>query len=72
LTEGLTRQKTSETWTKQFFDFFEDIIKHELPNTGDVVDPGFEPRCEHPPNPDDPDFAIDFEAEVKRLGEYLQ
>jgi len=63
---------TSGEWKQRFFNFFDDIIKHRLPDTGDVVDPAFEPRAQRPPDPTHPDFEAEFNAEVKKCGEILQ
>lgn len=66
------RADTDGQWTQRFFNFFDDIIKHSLPDTGDTVDPTFEPRVQRPPDPSDPDFEAEFNAEVKKCGEILQ
>ncbi|KAF9509416.1 hypothetical protein BS47DRAFT_1365291 [Hydnum rufescens UP504] len=42
-TDVHTKMKTDPKWQRQFFDFFEDIIHHHLPDTEDIVPPGFEP-----------------------------
>jgi hypothetical protein len=66
------KMKNDVNGRKQFFAFFEDIIKHDLPHTDDEVEPGYEPRVQRPPNPDDPDFATEFVSDVKKAGECLQ
>ena len=66
------KMKNDENWRNQFFAFFEDIIKHDLPDTPDEIEPGYEPRQQRPPNPDDPDFATDFVSDVKKAGKCLQ
>lgn len=67
----------SEEFQKRFFDFFEDIIKHHLPDIDIVPEPGYEPRVQRPPLPtdykDNPvEWASVFESEVKLIGEILQ
>ena len=66
------RADTSGQWKQRFFDFFDSIIKHRLPDTGDIVDPAFEPRVQRPPDPSHPEFEAEFDAEVKKCGEILQ
>ena len=71
-TEVHEKMRNDINWKQQFFEYFEDIIKHELPETCDDIEPGYEPRAQRPPNPDSPDFAREFVAEVKKMGECLQ
>jgi len=71
-TEVHEKMKTDPEWKARFFTFFEDIIKHELPDTCDESEPGYEPRSQRPPNPDNPDFPSEFLSEVKKMGECLQ
>ena len=69
-------------YQQQFFDYFEDIIHHDLPNIDVVVDPAYEPRIECPfappvMNEDTPKHVIDewkseFWTDVKKCGEKLQ
>jgi hypothetical protein len=66
------KMKLDAQWKAQFFDFFEDIIYHHLPETDDEILPNYEPHAERPPDPDDPSFDEDFIAEVKLCGEVLQ
>lgn len=67
-------QKLAESvdFQKQFFDFFEDIIHHHLPDIDVSVDPGFDPRTQRPPLPSDEDWDSIFASEVKKCGEFLQ
>jgi len=67
-----TKMKLDSEWRDQFFEFFEDIIHHHLPDTDDVLLPNYEPRTQRPPDPDDPAFDADFIADVKLSGEALQ
>ena len=66
------KMRTDPEWKQRFFDFFDTIIKHRLPDTGDIVDPAFEPRVQRPPDPSHPEFEAEFNAKVKKCGEVLQ
>jgi hypothetical protein len=66
------RMRENPDWQKQFFTFFEDIIKHHLPDTDDVPMPDRELRGERPPHLDSVDFLQDFTSDVKLLGEQVQ
>ena len=79
------RLKKDNDFEKRFFNFFEDIIQHELPEVDVNIDTGFEPRVERPPLPPSSaassseipvkrlrDWQIFMESEVKKLGEVLQ
>ena len=66
------RMKANPEWQQQFFDFFEDIIKHHLPDTDDELLPDQELRSERPPHLDNTDFEHEFNADVKLLGEQVQ
>jgi hypothetical protein len=78
------RQLTDELdFEKQFFDYFEDIIWHHLPDVEQEVDKKYEPRVECPPAPPavtsdgTPEQIIKewrafMQSEVKKLGEVLQ
>jgi len=73
---------SDEGFKHRFFDFFEDIIHHHLPqNDGINIDPSYEPRIEHPPRPPHPTQALldelytwesDFVTQIKICGEALQ
>ena len=76
------RLRDEPGFEKQFFDYFEDIIWHHLPDVEVEIDKNYEPRVERPPPP--PDSATDIppqalrewhmfmDSEVKKLGEVLQ
>lgn len=66
------RMKKEPEWQKQFFDFFEDIIKHHLPETDDEPTPNRELRAERPPHPDHADFDQEILSDIKLLGEQVQ
>ena len=69
-------------YQKQFFDYFESIIHHHLPEIEVDVPPNYEPQVERPPMaPSQSDnLAVDilnewdsvFVTEVKKCGEVLQ
>jgi len=74
-------------YQKKFFDYFESIIHHHLPEIEVDVPPNYEPRVERPPIPPSPtvllqseNSAIDilnewesvFLTEIKKCGEVLQ
>jgi len=71
-----------EGFKHRFFEFFEDIIHHHLPqNDGINIDPAYEPRIERPPHPPDPNEAVldelrtwdsAFITQIKVCGEALQ
>ena len=54
--------KTDLSYREQFFEFFQDIISHELPDVEchELLDKGFDPRTERPPRPPLP--TDDFKA----------
>jgi len=66
----------------RFFDYFEDIIQHHLPDVEISTDKHYEPRVERPPVPPRSVTGISaqtlhewhmfMESEVKKLGEVLQ
>jgi hypothetical protein len=66
------KMRNDPVWKDQFFAYFEDVVKHELPDTADVADPAYEPCSDRPPNPDAIDFAAEFVSDVKKLGECVQ
>jgi hypothetical protein len=66
------RMKQHPEWQAQFFRFFEDIIRHHLPDTDDEPQPDRELRAERPPKPDNPDFEREFRSDYKLLGEQVQ
>ena len=66
------KMKANPEWEKRFFRFFESIMKHELPNVADEVDPSFEPRVQRPPDPSHPNFEREFPVDVKSCAEILQ
>src|ERR1700685_3977228 len=65
-----------------FFDFFEGIIHHHLPDMDIQLDKSFEPRTERPPCPPITSENIPFDilnewksvfiTEIKKCGEVLQ
>jgi hypothetical protein len=55
-----------------FFSFFEQIIRHDLPDVDYDIDLTFEPRTQRPPHVDIEDWQNVFVAEVKSCGEVLQ
>lgn len=67
---------------RRFFDYFEDIIQHHLPDVEIPTDKHYEPRVERPPVPPQSVTGISaqtlhewhmfMESEVKKLGEVLQ
>ena len=76
------RLKEEPGFDKRFFEFFEDIIQHELPDIEMEHDKKYEPRIERPPVPPKPVLGISpdalhkwhmfMDSEVKKLGEVLQ
>ena len=64
------RMKQDPAWQKQFFEFFEDIIRHHLPDTED--EPDRELRAERLPHPDNPQFEQEFLSDYNLLGEQVQ
>jgi hypothetical protein len=76
------RLKEEPGFESRFFEYFEDIIQHHLPDVEISVDKGYEPRIERPPIPPKTTSAISAAAlqewhvfmnsEVKKLGEVLQ
>ena len=76
------RLRDEPGFERRFFDYFEDIIWHHLPDIEMEVDKKYEPRVERPPVPptsasDIPQKALHewhvfMESEVKKLGEVLQ
>ena len=75
------RFKEEPGFEKRFFDYFEDIIWHHLPDVDVEIDSNYEPRIERPPVPpstsDISPHALKewhsfMESEVKKLGEALQ
>lgn len=75
------RLRDDNDYQRNFFEFFEDIIHHHLPNIEMEVDPKFKPRIERPPVPPtvNETTPIDvlnewesaFVAEIKKCGEVL-
>jgi len=70
-----------DEFKRQFFDFFEDIIHHHLPNDDIPIDPVYEPRVERPPCPPNPSKQLlgeldiwesAFITQIKICGEALQ
>jgi len=70
-----------DEFKRQFFDFFEDIIHHHLPNDDIPIDPVYEPRFEWPPCPLNPSEQLlgeldswesAFITQIKICGEALQ
>jgi len=66
------RMKQDSEWQDQFFRFFEDIIRHHLPDSDDEPQPDRELRAERPPHPDNPLFEQEFSSDYKLLGEQVQ
>ena len=76
------RLATDEDFKHRFFDFFEDIIHHHLPQDDGInIDSLYEPRIERPPRPPHPTQAtLDelnswdsaFITQIKICGEALQ
>ena len=76
------RLSDNTQYQKQFFNYFESIIHHHLPDIEVEVTPNYEPRIERPPIPPAcaHDSAIDilnewdsvFRTELKKCGEVLQ
>jgi hypothetical protein len=74
--------KDDIAFQKKFFDFFENIIHHHLPDVDVQLDSDFEPRCERPPKPPVASENIPLEileewdsvfvTEIKKCGEVLQ
>ena len=52
--------RSNPDWKQQFFMYFKDIIKHKLPDMSNTVEPGYEPHTQHPPDPDNDNFANEF------------
>jgi len=70
-----------DKFNRQFFDFFEDIIHHHLPDNDVPIDPACEPRIEQPPQPpnssqqllDEIDsWESAFVTQIKICGDALQ
>jgi hypothetical protein len=68
-----------ESYQKRFFDFFDNIISHHLPDIEIQIDPKFDPRVERPPRPPmslSSDEIADWDSvlltQVKLCGEALQ
>jgi len=76
------RLQRDPEYEKKFFDFFESIIYHHLPDVDVAIDPSYEPRIERPPIPPkaEKECPIDilnewdevYATEVKMCGEVLQ
>ena len=82
------RLSNDTQYQKQFFDYFEGIIHHHLPEIEVDLPPNYEPRVERPPIPPSPTVALlhsdksavdilnewdsAFRTEVKKCGEVLQ
>ena len=75
------RLAADDEFKTRFFDFFEDIIHHHLPNDDVQIDPAYEPRVERPPHPPNPSTALldelnswesAFITQIKICGEVLQ
>jgi hypothetical protein len=75
------RLAADDEFKRQFFDFFEDIIHHHLPNDDIPIDPVYEPRVEWPPCPLNPSEQLlgeldswesAFITQIKICGEALQ
>lgn len=73
--------RQSPEFQKRFFDFYEDIIHHHLPEDEITFDTAYEPRVERPiPPPSSLDPSIEelntwesaFVTEIKKCGEVLQ
>ena len=76
------RLKEEPGFERRFFDFFEDIIEHQLPDVELKTEKNYEPRVERPPVPPEStscippqalhDWHVFMDSEVKKLGEVLQ
>ena len=74
------KMRNSVQYQQQFFEFFESIIHHHLPNDDIQIDESYEPRCERPPNPPSPSDHMNIINEwnsvlvtqIKMCGEVLQ
>ena len=74
--------KEDSDFKRRFFNYFEDIIHHHLPDQDVVIDASYEPRVERPPAPPSSSGKMSvqdiynwhsfMETEVKKLGEVLQ
>ena len=78
------RLREEPGFERRFFDFFEDVIQHHLPDVEISLDKQYEPRIERPPVPPQSatgqgisaqslhEWHLFMESEVKKLGEILQ
>jgi ATP-dependent exoDNAse (exonuclease V) alpha subunit len=76
------RMKQDDAFQQKFFDFFEGIIHHHLPDIDVQLDKSFEPRTQRPPCPpvvfeNTPveilnEWESVFVTEIKKCGEVLQ
>jgi len=70
------RLRESDEYTNRFFAFFDDLIKHHVPDIDVDVPSSYEPRSECPPPPpkslEDPDWISLFQSEVKKGAEHFQ
>jgi hypothetical protein len=72
--------KGDHEFSEHFFDFFEDIICHELPDDDIHVNADFDPQLERPPQPPTSESPISelnswnsaFVTQIKVCGEDLQ
>jgi hypothetical protein len=64
--------KQDTEWQKSFFEYVEQIIRHDLPNVPAPIDPDFEPRTQGSPDPSAPNFDALFLLEIKKCAEALQ
>ena len=74
------KMRDDSEFQQRFFAFFEDTIRHHLPDIDMEVDKSFEPQTERPPNPPSVDSHLDvldewesvFCTQIKMCGEVLQ
>jgi hypothetical protein len=66
------KMKKDPDWQNTFFEYIEDVIRHQVPDVPGAVDPEFEPRTQAAPDPSDATFDAEFLPEVKKCAEALQ
>ena len=70
------RLKSEEGFDKHLFTYLENIIKHDLPETGVIIEDDYEPRICRPPKlchiADDEGTKCLFNTEVEKCGEKMQ
>ena len=81
-TSEIHKKLHDDTYQKQFFEYWESIIKHNVPDVDEDVPSDYEPRTQRPPIPPsippNADFVTDSEwlsiysSEVKKCAEVLQ